>query len=90
MNASHEGGMGEVVETSLTDEEAAQAEELLDAILGTTSNPQGAQATQSTPQASTDILQAAMDSQGLNDSGYQVREVEISSSQTQKEGTNCL
>ena len=86
MNASHEGGMGEVFESSLTDEEAAQAEELLDAILGNTSNPQ---ATQSTPQA-TDILQAAMDSQGLNDSGYQVREVEKSSSQTQKEGTNCL
>ena len=81
--------MGEVVETSLTDEEAAKAEELLDAILGNTSNSQGAQATQSTPQA-TDILQAAMDSQGLNDSGYQVREVEKSSSQTQKEGTNCL
>ena len=89
MNASHEGGMGEVVESSLTDEEAAQAEELLDAILGNTSNSQGAQATQSTPQA-TDILQAAMDSQGLNDSGYQVREVGKSSSQTQKEGTNCL
>merc|ERR1711992_359614 len=70
MEESHEGGMGEVVGTSLTDEEAAQAEELLDAILGNTSNPQGAQATQSTPQA-TDILQAAMDSQGLNDSGYQ-------------------
>ena len=89
MNASHEGGMGEVIETSLTDEEAAQAEALLDAILGNTNNPQGAQETQSTPQA-TDILQAAMDSQGLNDSGYQVREVEKSSSQTQKEGTNCL
>merc|ERR1719510_2381113 len=70
MEESHEGGMGEVVETSLTDEEAAQAEELLDAILGNTSNSQGAQATQSTPQA-TDILQAALDSQGLNDSGYQ-------------------
>lgn len=70
MEESHEGGMGEVIETSLTDEEAAQAEELLDAILGNTNNPQGAQATQSTPQA-TDILQAAMDSQGLNDSGYQ-------------------
>merc|ERR1719391_507964 len=67
MEDSHEGGMGEVVETSLTDEEAAQAEELLDAILGNTSTPQ---ATQPTPQA-TDILQAAMDSQGLNDSGYQ-------------------
>ena len=89
MNASHEGGMGKVVETSLTDEEAAQAEALLDAILGNTNNPQGAQETQSTPQV-TDILQAAMDSQGLNDSGYQVREVEKSSSQTQKEGTNCL
>merc|ERR1712165_373597 len=67
MEESHEGGMGEVIETSLTDEEAAQAEELLDAILGNTNNPQGAQAT---PQV-TDILQAAMDSQGLNDSGYQ-------------------
>lgn len=74
MDDSHEGGMGEVMETSLTDEEAAQAEELLDVLLGNTSNPQGTQVTHSTPPAApitTDILQAAIDSQGLNDSGYQ-------------------
>ena len=81
MNASHVGGMGEVLETSLTDEEAAQAEELLDALLGNTNNPQGTQVTHSAPQAApitTDILQAAIDSQGLNESGYQVRKAEKS------------
>lgn len=74
MEISHGGGMGEVLATSLTDEEATQAEELLDALLGNTNNPQGTQVTHSTPQAApntTDILQAAIDSQGLNDSGYQ-------------------
>ena len=80
MNASHERGMEEVLEISFTDEEAAQAEEQLDA-LGNTNNPQGTQVTHSAPQAApitTDILQAAIDSQGLNESGYQVRKAEKS------------
>ena len=58
--------------TQLSEEDLKDAETLLDTLLGSNTSPE-----ESTParqgQPTADILKAAVDSEGLSDSGFQVR-----------------